>query len=67
MLPSLIVHQTQMDHSNASWDGVSRRMKMLNAPHEGIGREDSTLERGVEFVHEGVVRAFAPYLPPPGE
>jgi hypothetical protein len=49
VMPSLILHQTRMDASNASWDGVSRRMKMLNAPSKGIGREDSTLTKGIAY------------------
>ena len=47
VMPSLIVFQTQMDANNASWDGVSRRMKMVHAPSKGIGRDDSLLTKGI--------------------
>jgi hypothetical protein len=49
VMPSLILHQTQMDSCNASWDGVRRRMHMLNAPQLGTGREQSTLAEGVAY------------------
>ena len=49
VMPSLILHQTRMDANNASWDGVSRRMKILNAPSQGISREQSTLAKGVAY------------------
>ena len=49
VMPSLILHQTRMDANNAAWDGVSRRMKILNAPSQGISREQSTLAKGVAY------------------
>ena len=49
VMPSLILFQTRMDASNASWDGVSRRMNMLNAPTKGIDRDDSTLTKGIAY------------------
>jgi hypothetical protein len=47
--PSLILVQTRLAAGNASWDGVSRRMRMLNAPAKPIGREDSTLAKGIAY------------------
>jgi hypothetical protein len=49
VMPSLILHQTQMDANNAAWNGVNRRMRMVNAPVLGIGRDDSTLTKGLAF------------------
>ena len=49
VMPSLILVRIQMDASNASWDGVSRRMRAANAPADAVGREQSTLAKGVAF------------------
>ena len=49
VMPSLILFQTRMDASNASWDGVSRRMKMPNAPRKGAGRENDLLTEGIAY------------------
>ncbi len=48
-MPSLILHQTRMDSCNASWDGVSRRMRITNAPAAGTGREQSDYAKGVAW------------------
>jgi hypothetical protein len=45
-LPSLILHQTQMDANNASWDGVSRRMRVANARTPASGRHRAPTRRG---------------------
>jgi hypothetical protein len=49
VMPSLILFEKNMDSGNASWDGVSRRMKVLNAPVTAVGREDSTLTKGIAY------------------
>jgi hypothetical protein len=48
-MPSLILRETRVDYGNASWDGVSRRMRMLNAPARGVGRDRSTLAEAIAF------------------
>lgn len=49
VVPSLILHQTQMDANNATWDGVTRRMKIVNGPQLGIGRDDSDFTKGTAY------------------
>jgi hypothetical protein len=49
VMPSLILHQTQVEWGEASWDGVRRRMKVVNAPAKGTGRDDSTFVKGVTY------------------
>ena len=49
VMPSLILLRTSMDASNASWDGVSRRMKIVNAPSGGVGTDQNTLAEGVAY------------------
>jgi hypothetical protein len=38
-----------MDAGNASWDGVIRRMRIVNAPSLPAGRNSSTLSKGIAF------------------
>ncbi len=49
VMPSLLLHQERMDNWNASWDGVTRRMTVANAPESGqeIDRPDSTYDIGI--------------------
>ncbi len=47
VMPSLLLLQTRMDANNASWDGVTRRMKTVNAPVLASGRNDSLLSKGL--------------------
>jgi hypothetical protein len=49
VMPALILHQTSVNMGEASWDGVSRRMRVANAPVKGIGRDDSTLQKGIAY------------------
>ena len=49
VVPSLILHKTQLDANNATWDGVTRRMKIVNAPKLGVGRDDSDLTKGTAY------------------
>jgi len=49
VMPSLILHQTHMELGEASWDGVRRRMRKVNAPSKGIGRDDSTFVKGIAY------------------
>jgi hypothetical protein len=82
VMPSLLLHNVDGYMGTASWDGVERRMRVLNTPRRRDGRR-----AGIEFagmsgdlmvtsVHMMVFSrsgerifevAFAPYLTPPGE
>jgi hypothetical protein len=47
VMPSLILQQSQAFRGEASWDGVSRKMRMINAPLKGTGKADSTITKGI--------------------
>src|SRR5262249_21261709 len=47
VMPSIILHKTRVLDSNGSWDGVSRRMHMVNAPPIPIGRGENTFADGI--------------------
>lgn len=49
VMPSLILHQTRVESGGASWNGVSRRMRVVNAPAKGVGRDDSTFVKGIAY------------------
>ncbi len=49
VMPSLILFQARALDGEASWDGVSRKMRMVNAPVQGVDRDDSTLTKGVAY------------------
>jgi hypothetical protein len=49
VMPSILLHKTRATDNNASWDGVSRRMQILNAPRRPTGRAQSTLADGIAF------------------
>lgn len=49
VVPSLLMHEIQADFGNASWDGVSRRMPLANAPVANVGRDQSTFAKGIAF------------------
>jgi hypothetical protein len=49
VMPSILLHRTRALDGNAEWDGVSRRMKVVNAPRRVSGRGQSTLADGVAF------------------
>jgi hypothetical protein len=43
VLPSLIVQQVLVRHRGASWDGVERRVRLVNAPRPTAGRKSDLL------------------------
>jgi hypothetical protein len=52
VMPSILVQRVRTRNSWASWDGVKRRMRTLNAPRGPSGRGQSTLAEGV--AHGGI-------------
>ena len=49
VMPSLILLQTRALDGEASWDGVTRKMRMVNTPEKGVDRDDSTFTKGVAY------------------
>jgi hypothetical protein len=49
VMPSLILFQTQALGGEASWDGVSRRMRIVNASFKGAGWDENKFPRGVAY------------------
>lgn len=49
VMPSLLLHQVHMDSGIATWDGVTRRMKVVDAPEMPSGRNFSTLVKDVAY------------------
>jgi len=49
VMPSIIMHRTRVSDNAASWDGVWRRMRMINAPSLGSARSQNTLAEGVAY------------------
>jgi hypothetical protein len=47
VMPSILLHKTRAFEGSAQWDGVSRRMQVLNAPRLPTGRAQSTLAEGI--------------------
>ena len=47
VMPSLLLHQTRVKHRKASWDGVKRRMDVVNMPHARAGRSDDMMLRAM--------------------
>ena len=47
IMPSILVHKARASDGGAVWDGVSRRMELLNEPMRPIGGQD-TFAQGVE-------------------
>jgi hypothetical protein len=47
VMPSLILFQTQALRGEASWDGVSRKMRIVDASFKGAGWDESTFAKGV--------------------
>jgi len=45
VLPSLLFDFTRMSHRKARWDGVERRMQVLNIPYQKAGRSDNLAMR----------------------
>ncbi len=48
-VPALLLHETRAEMGNASWDGVSRRMRIAHGPAATVGRDQSTLTKGLAF------------------
>jgi hypothetical protein len=48
VMPSILVHKQRAIDGEATWDGVSRQMALLNRPRRPIGGKDSFAE-GVRF------------------
>jgi hypothetical protein len=57
VMPSIILHTTRVLDSSGSWDGVSRRMRTVNAPALPTGRAQDTFAEGV---HAGGVQGEVP-------
>jgi hypothetical protein len=49
LMPSLILHSVRVTDSSGTWDGVRRRVKMVNLPSRGIGGSADTFTKGVAF------------------
>jgi hypothetical protein len=47
VLPSLVQHRVRVKHRKASWDGVKRRIDVVNMPHPTAGRSDNLAARGM--------------------
>ncbi len=47
VMPSLLLHKTRAIEGSAAWDGVSRRMHVVNAPRQPVGRAQNTLAEGI--------------------
>jgi len=47
VMPSLLLHQTRVKHRKATWDGVKRRMDVVNMPHAPAGRSDDVMLRAM--------------------
>jgi hypothetical protein len=49
LMPSLILHSVRVADNSGTWDGVRRRVRMVNLPSRGTGRSDDTFTKGVAF------------------
>src|SRR5262249_49118572 len=47
LIPSLIVQRTVVRHRGASWDGVQRRIRVVNRPRLPGGRNQNALVEGM--------------------
>jgi hypothetical protein len=47
LLPSLIVQRAVVRHRGVAWDGVQRRIRVVNRPHEPAGRNQNALIEGM--------------------
>lgn len=52
VMPSLLLRRVSVHVRTAEWDGVERRVRVVNAPRLRAGRNDSALANGL--VHAGV-------------
>jgi len=49
LMPSILLVSTRAIDGSASWDGVSRRMQLVNAPPLPVGRGQDTLAEGIRY------------------
>jgi hypothetical protein len=49
LMPSLILQSVQVYDNSGTWDGVRRRVAMVNLPSRGRGVEADTLTKGIAF------------------
>lgn len=49
MMPSLLLHVVRVVDNSGTWDGVRRRMTMVNEPSRGAGVEADTFTKGVAY------------------
>lgn len=47
MMPSIVLQSVQVTDSSGTWDGVRRRVAVVNAPSMGIGRSTDTFTKGI--------------------
>ena len=47
LLPSLVVQRALMRHRSVAWDGVQRRIRVVNRPREPGGRNQNALVEGM--------------------
>lgn len=50
VMPSLLLHYTRVRHRTASWDGVERRLRVVNVPHQSAGRNDNFLTGNLQGI-----------------
>jgi hypothetical protein len=49
VMPSILVHEARAVDGSAGWNGVSRRMQLVNAPALPVGRAQDTFAEGVRY------------------
>jgi hypothetical protein len=49
LMPSLILHSVRVTDNSGTWDGVRRRVKMVNLPSRGMGGSADTFTKGIAF------------------
>jgi hypothetical protein len=47
VIPSLLLQEVVVRHRGAEWDGVERRVRVVNAPRRGAGRNSDLLVDGL--------------------
>jgi hypothetical protein len=58
VMPVLLLDRVPVRHRTASWDGVTRRVRVVNAPRRTAGRNDSLMADGL--VDGGSLHATMP-------
>jgi hypothetical protein len=49
VIPSLLLQKVVVRHRGAGWDGVERRIRVVNTPRRGSGRNSDLLVDGMAF------------------